>query len=106
MAVLFFIVLFLLLVLCVLLSVVISVQESKSMGLGSSFGGDVSNSLFGTSTAGVLRRFTGYLTALFMLTCFILSLWSPLIGRGGDSRTPELRREGDDTGKHFYGSEG
>jgi len=55
-------------------------QESKSSGLGSSFGGDSASSLFGSSTADVLKRFTGYLAFFFLLMCLILSLWTNVLG--------------------------
>jgi preprotein translocase subunit SecG len=61
MTTLFYIFLFLFLGICALLSFVILIQESKSMGLGASFGGDAGDSLFGTSTAVVLKKFTAYL---------------------------------------------
>lgn len=78
---LFYMFLFLFLLASVLLCFVILIQEAKSLGLGASFGGDNSDSLFGTSTAEVLKRFTGYLAAAFIVSCFILSLWSGSLGR-------------------------
>ncbi|MBU6446283.1 MAG: preprotein translocase subunit SecG, partial [Verrucomicrobia bacterium] len=57
---LFYLFLFLFLLASLLLCFVILIQEAKSLGLGASFGGDNSDSLFGTSTAEVLKRFTGY----------------------------------------------
>lgn len=75
----FFLMLFLLL--CMLLCSVILVQESKSSGLGASFGGDVSDSVFGTSTADVLKRFTGWLIVAFLASCFVLNVWTETIGR-------------------------
>lgn len=71
--------------LCTLLCGVILVQESKSTGLGASFGGDVSDSLFGTSTADVLKKFTAWLAAIFLVSCVLLSLWTAAVGR---SRAP------------------
>ena len=69
-------------VLCVLLSFVILIQDSKTMGLGASFGGgDSSDSLFGTSTADVIKKFTGYLAVIFLISCILLSLWTGSIGR-------------------------
>ena len=56
-------------------------QESKSTGLGASFGGDVSDSLFGTSTADVLKKFTAWLAAIFLASCVLLSLWTAALGR-------------------------
>jgi len=77
----FYIFLFLFLGLCALLCFVILIQESKSLGLGASFGGDAGDSLFGTSTAAVLKKFTAYLAGIFLVVCLILSLWSSAMGR-------------------------
>lgn len=76
------------LLLCVLLCGVIMMQESKSTGLGASFGGDVNDSLFGTSTADVLKKFTGWLAAIFLVSCVLLSLWTAALGRS-KVQTPE-----------------
>ncbi len=76
----FYISLFLFLGLCLLLSFVILIQESKGMGLGASFGGDGGDSLFGTSTADVLKKFTAYLALIFMIASLILSIWSSSLG--------------------------
>jgi len=78
---LYFLFIIIFLVLCALLTFVILIQESKSLGLGASFGGDSSDSLFGTSTAGVLKKFTGYLAIIFMVSCVVLSLWTSTLGR-------------------------
>ncbi len=77
---LFYAVLSVYLLLCTVLCLVILVQESKSMGLGASFGGDPGSSLFGTSTADVLKKFTATLGFLFAIACVVLSIWSSLIG--------------------------
>lgn len=76
MNILFFISIFLFLILCAVLSLVILVQESKSLGLGASFGGDPGESLFGTSTATVLKKFTAYLGVIFVIICVLLSIWT------------------------------
>ena len=81
MTILFYIFLFLFLLAAALLCFVILIQEAKSLGLGASFGGDNSDSLFGTSTAEVLKQFTAYLAGLFLISCLILSLWSGSLGR-------------------------
>ena len=78
---LFYLFLFLFLLASIILCFVILIQEAKSLGLGASFGGDNSDSLFGTSTAEVLKRFTGYLATGFLIACLILSLWSGSLGR-------------------------
>lgn len=46
------------------------------MGLGASFGGEAASSLFGASTADVLKKFTAILGAFFLIGCLILSIWS------------------------------
>lgn len=67
---------------CIVLCGVILIQESKSTGLGASFGGgDTSDSLFGTSTADVLKKFTAWLAAIFFISCILLSLWTAALGR-------------------------
>ena len=82
---LYFFTITLFMILCVLLCSVILMQESKSSGLGSSFGGEASESLFGTSTADVLKRFTAWLAFIFLASCVFLSLWTNAMGK---SKTP------------------
>lgn len=67
--------------LCLVLTGVILVQESKSSGLGASFGGDAGQSLFGVAAPQILKSFTAWLAALFMLLCVLLSFWTSLRGR-------------------------
>ena len=76
MGVLFYFSLVLFLLLTVILCLSILVQESKSLGLAASFGGDPGDSLFGTSTADVLKKFTAWLSAIFLISCILLSTWS------------------------------
>ncbi|MFT4554654.1 MAG: preprotein translocase subunit SecG [Chlamydiales bacterium] len=68
-------------IIAVLLCFVILIQESKSMGMGASFGGDAGDSVFGTSTADVLKKFTAWLAVIFMGACIVLSLWTSALGR-------------------------
>lgn len=77
----YYLAIFFFLVICSLLCLVILVQESKSMGLGASFGGDAGESLFGTSTATVLKKFTAYLGVIFIVACILLSVWSESMGK-------------------------
>ncbi len=67
--------------LCLVLCFVILIQEGKSAGLAPSFGGSASDSVFGTSTADVLKKFTAWLAIAFFVSCIILSLWTSAIGR-------------------------
>lgn len=80
MSVIYFISLFLFMLLSFVLCVTVLIQESKSMGLGASFGGDPGESIFGTSTAQVLKTFTGYLVVIFMVASVLLSIWSASYG--------------------------
>ncbi len=75
-------------ILSVLLCLVILIQESKSMGLGASFGGDAGESLFGTATADVLKKFTTWLAIIFVASCIILSLWTANMGHIKKSVNP------------------
>jgi preprotein translocase subunit SecG len=79
---------FLFMGLSALLCLVILVQESKSLGLGASFGGDPGESLFGTSTADVLKKFTGWLALIFLVSCVLLSLWTSALGRSKARSVP------------------
>ena len=82
---LYFFTIALFMLLCILLCTVILLQESKSSGLGSSFGGEASESLFGTSTADVLKKVTAWLIFIFLVACIILSLWTAALGRTKNS---------------------
>lgn len=93
MILLFYIFLFILFGICALLTLVILIQESKSMGLGASFGGGGGDSFFGTSTADVLKKFTAYLAGIFMIICLILSFWSSSLARHQKTKTPQIEIE-------------
>ncbi len=69
------------LLVCFILCGTILVQESKSTGLGASFGGDSGDSMFGTATADVLKRFTAYLVVVFLVSCVLISLWTQSMER-------------------------
>jgi len=80
---------------CVILCFVILIQEAKSLGLGASFGGDSGDSLFGTSTAEVLKRFTAYMTGVFLVTCLLLSLWTSTLGRHQEETISPVEMQAD-----------
>lgn len=94
MSFIYYIALFLFMGLSALLCLVILVQESKSLGLGASFGGDPGESVFGTSTADVLKKFTAYLACIFMIGCIILSLWTGALGRSNAQIAPAIEELG------------
>lgn len=79
----YYLLLTLFLFLCPLLCAVVLVQESKTTGLGASFGGDAGESLFGTSTPEVLKKITAYLGVAFLIGCLILSVWTQALGHIG-----------------------
>ena len=72
---------FVFLLLCALLCLIILVQEGKGGGLGSSFGGDASESVFGSSTPDVLKKITAYFAIAFVASCIILSFLTESLGR-------------------------
>lgn len=75
-----FLVVFLLVAL--LLSVTIMLQEAKSQGLGSALmGGDSQDSLFGVSTAQVIKKFTAWMIGIFLFLCTLLSFWTASVGQ-------------------------
>lgn len=78
----YFFLIFLFLIFSAVLCFVILIQESKSMGLGASLGGDAGNSVFGTSTAQVLKKLTAWMAVIFVVSCLGLSLWSSVKGGG------------------------
>lgn len=86
---LYFFSLTLFILLCVVLCFVILIQESKSSGLGASFGGDASESVFGTSTAEVLKKFTAWCAGIFLISCIFLSLWTESMSRTNVPSTPK-----------------
>lgn len=87
MTILYFFAIFLFILLSIVLSGVILLQEGKG-GMGASFGADSADSLFGASTADVLKRFTAYTAAAFLVSCVVLSLWTEVMGRRQSFSTP------------------
>lgn len=91
---LYYFAMILFLLLTVVLCGTILVQESKSSGLGASFGGDAGESIFGTSTADVLKRFTAWLVVIFFVSCVVLSLWTESLGRVKIGNSPLIIEQG------------
>jgi len=72
-----FLFLFSSLVLCL----TVLIQEGKG-GLGASFGGgEASDSLFGTATPEILKKFTAWMGVFFVAFCLVLSFWTASLGR-------------------------
>lgn len=93
MIVFYFIAIFFFILMTLLLCFVILMQEGKGGNLGASFGGDSGDSLFGASTADVLKRFTAYLAAAFLASCVVLSLWTETMSREQTSSIPTEMEE-------------
>lgn len=93
MTIIYYIAIFLFLLLCAVLCFVIMIQESKSGGLGASFGGEASDSVFGTSTADVLKKFTAWLAFIFLVSCVILSIWTQAMGRSKSAAVDPFQTE-------------
>ncbi|MFC2049167.1 preprotein translocase subunit SecG [Chlamydiota bacterium] len=81
MTVVYYLFLFLFLLISAILCFVILIQESKSSGLGASFGGDTGDSMFGTSTPEILKQVTAWLAVIFLGGCILLSAWTGAMGR-------------------------
>jgi len=77
-------------ILCAVLCFVILIQDSKNSGLGASFGGDAGDSLFGTSTADVLKKFTAWLAVAFLSSCVLLSVWTAALSHKNSSKVPTI----------------
>ena len=61
-------------VVCVLLVLIVLMQRPKSEGLGTAFGGGVTDSLFGSSAGNVLTKITTWLGVIFFITTISLAL--------------------------------
>ena len=94
MLVLFYVSLSIFFGLCGLLSFIILIQESKSLGLGASFGGDAGSSVFGTSTADILKKVTAWMAAIFLILSLMLSYWSGAISKS-QIRMPTVIESGE-----------
>ena len=77
-----------------LMVLVILMQRPKSEGLGAAFGGGVTENIFGAQTTNVLVKFTGWLTGIFFLLTFMLSiLYSHKTSRDTGLRSELLKQQ-------------
>ena len=86
MTALYYLFIFLFIFTSIILCFVILIQESKSSGLGASFGGDSGDSLFGASTPEILKKVTAWLAVLFLGGCVLLSIWTGALGRAKERK--------------------
>ncbi len=83
---LYYLLIFLFLFVSIILCFAILIQESKSTGLGASFGGDSGDSLFGASTPEILKKITAWLSVIFLCGCVLLSIWTGALGRAKERK--------------------
>jgi len=77
-----------------LMLLVILMQRPKSEGLGAAFGAGVTENIFGAQTTNVLVKFTGWLTGIFFLLTFALSiLYSHKTSRDTGLRNELLKQQ-------------
>lgn len=77
-----------------LMMLVILMQRPKSEGLGAAFGGGVTENIFGAQTTNVLVKFTGWLTGIFFVLTFGLSiLYSHKTSRDTGLRNELLKQQ-------------
>lgn len=62
------------LLVCVLMIVVVLMQRPRSEGLGSAFGGGITDNVFGSQTTAVLSRFTTWMAIVFFVVTLLLSI--------------------------------
>lgn len=90
MTILFYFAITLFLLLCFALSGLILVQESKSGGLGASFGGETTQALFGTAAPDILKRCTAWMIAFFLTSCILLNFWTESLSTPVYMQTPDV----------------
>lgn len=58
---------------CILLILIVLMQQPRSEGLGTTFGGNVTNTLFGSGAGNVLTKITSWLGIVFFITTISLA---------------------------------
>ncbi len=64
-----------------LLTGIVLLQRPKSEGLGSAFGGNITENMFGSQTTDVLTKFTIYLGSAFFVATLLLAMLTAKIQR-------------------------
>ena len=59
---------------CVLMILVVLMQRPRSEGLGSAFGGGLTDNVFGSQTTNVLAKFTTWMGVAFFSITLLLSI--------------------------------
>jgi preprotein translocase subunit SecG len=61
-------------IICILMVIVVLMQRPRSEGLGSAFGGGITDNVFGSQTTNVLARFTTWMAIGFFVITLMLSI--------------------------------
>jgi preprotein translocase subunit SecG len=69
---------------CALMILVVLMQRPRSEGLGSAFGGGITDNVFGSQTTNVLARFTTWMGIAFFAVTLLLSI---LTARANSGKT-------------------
>lgn len=71
-------------IVCILMILVVLMQRPRSEGLGSAFGGGLTDNVFGSQTTNVLARFTTWMGVAFFSITLLLSI---LTARANSGKT-------------------
>jgi preprotein translocase subunit SecG len=69
-------------IVCLLLVLVVLMQRPRSEGLGSAFGGGITDNVFGSQTTNVLARFTTWMAIGFFVITLLLSILTAKMNSG------------------------
>lgn len=76
---LYLLALFVFLVFSLFLCMLVLAQESRSSGIGAAFGAEAATSLFGGSSAQILKTITAWCAGTFLLLCLLFSVWTSVL---------------------------
>jgi len=75
---------------CLLMALVVLMQRPRSEGLGSAFGGGITDNVFGSQTTNVLARFTTWMAITFFAVTLLLSIITAKASGGKTAIQKEL----------------
>ncbi|MFM8715654.1 MAG: preprotein translocase subunit SecG, partial [Spartobacteria bacterium] len=78
---------------CVFMILVVLMQRPRSEGLGSAFGGGITDNVFGSQTTNVLARFTTWMGIAFFAITLLLSILTAKANSGKSAIQKKLLSE-------------
>ena len=75
---------------CLLMALVVLMQRPRSEGLGSAFGGGITDNVFGSQTTNVLAKFTTWMAIAFFAVTLLLSIITAKASAGKTAIQKEL----------------